>query len=188
MWEVSHLAKLPSRKSVSTNVGTASPQSLFPCQFCSNFAICLGLSELPPLWKEEIPRIWTTLEEIQNVPLVGLEYFVEMTDSDETRYVCLLCPDKRPIQASSVESHVTNPNHRAKYLGLHFPKVNVGLSYILKTTKLVQRNIYFTVMEKVCRAIESKYGRMYPKVMDKGTFMQNKLQCLQMMLASSHFR
>ena len=61
---------------------------------------------------------------MEGVPLLGLEYLVEVESHQGTRSptLCLLCA-KELLQPRDLASHCSSPTHRLQYLEAFFPVV-----------------------------------------------------------------
>lgn len=118
-------------------------------------------------------------------PLLGLEYLVEMIEHDrdkEPSYQCMLC-DKRG-DPRTVIAHLASYNHIHQYIQRHFPTCYRLMCPF--NTKQFKRNLQNTV-NKLAEAIENKYGRLKPMVVEKDSFEQKRAQYWNTIQGGKHF-
>ena len=143
----------------------------------------------PPGMEDQIPRnttIQMSLDRHRSSPLVGLEYLLELVDSDscEPSYTCVLC-DKRG-DPRTVMAHITSYNHRIAYLNRHFPTISRAITELPRTPNYKRGANEISVL--VSKKIEDHFGRLQPQLVDKGQFEKNKMQYIKRVYQDFHFR
>ncbi|KAK6627910.1 hypothetical protein RUM44_010392 [Polyplax serrata] len=143
---------------------------------------------VPPGFEDivtRVPEITTTLDAMK-APLIGLEYLAEITptgDESEPKYCCLLC-NKRG-DPRTVLAHLVCFNHRIKYIGRYFPRTNTALALIPKVKEYKRGT--GEVLSKIVKAIESKFGRLNPVIVDGAVFDEKKEEYYREMRMGRHF-
>uniref|UniRef100_A0A1Y1N3W8 Uncharacterized protein n=2 Tax=Photinus pyralis TaxID=7054 RepID=A0A1Y1N3W8_PHOPY len=143
---------------------------------------------VPPGVESEIQKVAEIQERLDNFtigPLIGLEYLFELLEFDrdkEPSYLCLLC-DKRG-DPRTVIAHLASYNHIIQYIRRHFISCFRAISPYL--TKQYKRNWQFAV-QKIAEAIEDKFGRLKPHVVDQDTFESKRLHYQNLVACGKHF-
>ena len=144
---------------------------------------------VPPGMEGQLTRstaIQVSLDRHRTSPLVGLEYLLELIDSEscEPSYTCVLC-DKRG-DPRIVMSHLTSYNHRITYLNRHFPTVSRAITDLPRTANYKRGANEISVL--VAKKIEERFGRLQPQLVDKNQFEKNKMQYIKRIYQDYHFR
>jgi len=145
---------------------------------------------IPPGMEDQITSkttaIQMSLDRHRSSPLVGLEYLLELVDSDcnEPSYTCVLC-DKRG-DPRTVMAHITSYNHRITYLNRHFPTISRAITDLPRTVNYKRGANEISVL--VAKAIEQHFGRLQPQLVDKNIFEKNKVQIIKRIYQEYHFR
>ncbi|KAK5641720.1 hypothetical protein RI129_010267 [Pyrocoelia pectoralis] len=143
---------------------------------------------IPPGVENEIQKVAEIQERLDNYtvgPLIGLEYLFELMEYDrdkEPSYLCLLC-DKRG-DPRTVIAHLASYNHIIQYIRRHFISCFRAISPYI--TKQYKRNWQFT-MQKIAEAIENKFGRLKPHVVDHDTFETKRMHYQNLVASGLHF-
>ncbi|KAL0275043.1 UNVERIFIED_CONTAM: hypothetical protein PYX00_003027 [Menopon gallinae] len=143
---------------------------------------------VPPGFEDmvaQVPEIMSTLSEMK-APLIGLEYLAEITpvgEESEPKYCCLLC-NKRG-DPRTVLAHLVCFNHRIKYIGRYFPRVNTALALIPKVREYKRGT--GEVLARIVKAIEATFGRLNPVIVDGLTFDAKKEEIYLEMASGRHF-
>ncbi|VVC32838.1 Hypothetical protein CINCED_3A016899 [Cinara cedri] len=155
-------------------------KSCFPAQHFIKANLETGLSvglpsmisgePIPPGMEDEVAnvlaRIQATLDSIF-IPLVGIEFIIELLPSDPTeepRYLCALC-DKRG-DPRTFPNHLRSFNHHMAYLRRYFRSLACELDKLNKVSAKGFQELVFHIIGK----IEEEYGRMKPIVVDASLF------------------
>ncbi|XP_066588406.1 uncharacterized protein CG7065-like [Prorops nasuta] len=144
---------------------------------------------IPPGMEDQITRTTTiqvSLDRHRSSPLVGLEYLLELVDSDscEPSYTCVLC-DKRG-DPRTVMAHITSYNHRITYLNRHFPTISRAITELPRTSNYKRGANEISVL--VAKKIEEHFGRLQPQLVDKNQFEKSKMQYIKRVFQDYHFR
>ncbi|KAF5296408.1 hypothetical protein FQR65_LT01395 [Abscondita terminalis] len=133
---------------------------------------------------EKVAQIQETLDNYTVGPLIGLEYLIELLEYDrdkEPSYLCLLC-DKRG-DPRTVIAHLGSYNHIIQYIQRHFTKCFRALAPYI--TKQYKRN-WQSTMQKIAEAIEERFGRLKPHVLEAETFAEKRMHFQNLVAASRH--
>ncbi|XP_012267486.2 uncharacterized protein CG7065-like isoform X2 [Athalia rosae] len=144
---------------------------------------------VPPGMEDQMTRTTTiqmSLDRHRSSPLVGLEYLLELVDSDlcEPSYTCVLC-DKRG-DPRTVMAHITSYNHRITYLNRHFPTISRAITGLPRTPNYKRGANEISVL--VAKKIEERFGRLEPQLVDKNQFEKNKMQYIKRVYQDYHLR
>ena len=144
---------------------------------------------IPPGMEDQISRatsIQMSLDRHRSSPLVGLEYLLELVDSESTEpsYTCVLC-DKRG-DPRTVMAHITSYNHRITYLNRHFPTISRAIADLPRTINYKRGANEISAL--VARRIEQHFGRLQPQLVDKNSFEKNKVKIIKRIYQDYHFR
>ncbi|XP_060552295.1 uncharacterized protein LOC132713662 [Ruditapes philippinarum] len=102
--------------------------------------------------KYETPTalLYSKLAGLQDIPLVGLSYITEIqgicADKVPPRYQCKLCDDTF-ISANYINAHITETEHRIRYLKANYP--------VFYSRAIGNRD----ETQKLCHEIEQQFGR-----------------------------
>ncbi|XP_037035696.1 uncharacterized protein CG7065-like [Bradysia coprophila] len=117
----------------------------------------------------KISTLQTTIDNIQDISIIGLEHILDVQLNAESTYLCVLC-QKMFDRISDVVEHLTSYNHRLLYLQKFFPKVFDDVCHLI---------------EMVCEGIESKFHRSKLIVLEKSEYLDNKEKYIR--LVSSEY-
>lgn len=142
---------------------------------------------VPPGFEEDVkqaPHIQSTLDQYKGNALIGVEYTVELHESDrlDPGYICVLC-DKRGDERT-ILSHWSSFNHRIKYLEKHYPTVVREFQSV--KYKPNSHNILILIMQSLAEAIEDYHGRLQVKMMDADDFRRQKSRHTDAIMAGFH--
>ncbi|KAF5288762.1 hypothetical protein FQA39_LY15253 [Lamprigera yunnana] len=143
---------------------------------------------IPPGVETEVEKVAQIQERLDNFtvgPLIGLEYLFELVEYDrdkEPSYLCLLCDKKGDPR--TVIAHLASYNHIIQYTQRHFISCFRALAPYI--TKQYKRNWQAT-MQKIAEAIETKFGRLKPHVVEFDTFEVKRVQYQNLVASGRHF-
>ncbi|RZF38233.1 hypothetical protein LSTR_LSTR005594 [Laodelphax striatellus] len=143
----------------------------------------------PPGMENEIQikpcKIQASLDSFRMVPLIGLEYLIELTDGrDAKAYNCLLC-DKQGI-SSNILKHFTSVKHSLNYLSKYFPRVFRAFGSLPKSPEY--RRGSSIILTRIIKRIEGKFGRLKPRPYVYHHFASGKEALLKSIQEEFHFK
>ncbi|RZF38232.1 hypothetical protein LSTR_LSTR005593 [Laodelphax striatellus] len=173
------------------------PAKNFPIIFeDSETQIELG-EPAPPGMEDEIQikpcKIQAALDFFRTLPLIGLEYLIELTDGRDVKvYCCLLCEEKSDTQLRNsyfkpdqhlVIKHLTSHTHSLNYLELFFPRTH-------KTLEVLPQIECGTgiLLNSVLKRIEGKFGRLKPRPFIYKDFLIGKEALRKSIQDGFHFK
>jgi hypothetical protein len=114
------------------------------------------------------PIIFELFDKFKDVPLIGLEYLVEIIQGPnvDPTYECLLC--KTTLESKDVISCVVSARHRLKYLEKFYSTAHKKFDLEPNIEKWEQ--LTFDFLESVSRKIEEKHGRLSVTVVTKADY------------------
>ena len=132
------------------------------------------------------PIIFELFDKFKDVPLIGLEYLVEIIQGPnvDPTYECLLC--KTTLESKDVISCVVSARHRLKYLEKFYPTAHEKFDLEPNLEKWEQ--LTFDFLESVARKIEEKHGRLSVTVVTKADYDIQKQLFASRIEDGPHFR
>ena len=133
-------------------------------------------------WDE--PTIFKLFDKFKDVPLIGIEYLVEIIHEPDRTYECLLC--MTTLDSKDVISDVGSAKHRLKYLEKFYSTAHK--KFDLEPNIENWQQLTFDFLESVARRIEEKHGRLSVTVVTKADYDKNKQLFVSTIEDGPHFR